>query len=179
MLVHDRERDRAGARADVEHRRLGDLAQVLETALDDDLRLGPGNERTVVYLQRQPAEAPFAEHVGERLAAAAAIDENARAAELVLRERAVVLEIEVEPGDAERVGEEMLGVEARRVHALRGEVVGRAGENLPDRHCSSARRRSSAASASVNWSRSPWRIWSSRCTVSLIRWSVSRFSGKL
>jgi hypothetical protein len=41
MLVGDRERDGAGADADVEDARLGDVPQVLEASLDDPFRLGP------------------------------------------------------------------------------------------------------------------------------------------
>ena len=67
-LVRERERDRAGAGADVEHARLVDAGEQREAALDDDLGLGPRDERARVGLQRQPAEAPVAEHVGERLA---------------------------------------------------------------------------------------------------------------
>ena len=45
-----------------------ELAEEREAALDDDLRLGPRDQRAPVDLQRQPPEAPLAEDVGERLA---------------------------------------------------------------------------------------------------------------
>ena len=44
------------------------VAQELDAALDDDLRLGPRHERALVAAKRQPAEPPLAEHVRERLA---------------------------------------------------------------------------------------------------------------
>src|SRR5205823_1604346 len=69
--------------------------------------------------------------------------------------------------------------DARRLHAGRREPLLGLGESLPRGHSPSARRRSSVASASVKASSSPWRMRSSWCTVSLTRWSVSRFSGKL
>ena len=72
-LLRERERDRAAARADVDDaRRLGAVEQ-REAPLDDDLGLGARHERARVGLQRQPAEVPVAEDVGERLAPAAAL----------------------------------------------------------------------------------------------------------
>ena len=68
-----------------------------ERALDDDLGLGPRDERAGVGLQRQTAEAPVAEDVGERLALAAALDQRAHGGELGLRERLVEARVELEP----------------------------------------------------------------------------------
>ena len=153
-----------------------------EAPLDDDLRLGPRHQRAGVRPQRQPPEAPLAEHIGERLAGASAAEQLAHLRQLLLAERPVELGVQLDARQPERVREQELGVDARRVDPLVGEEVGRAAEDLPEGHtpaASSARRRSSAVSASVNSSRSPSRIRSSWWTVSLIRWSVSRFSGKL
>ena len=77
MLVCDRERDRAGPGADVEHRRSVEAAQVRERTLDHDLGLGPRDQRPPVDRQRQPPEAPLAEDVGDRLVPRAARDELA------------------------------------------------------------------------------------------------------
>ena len=76
MLVCDRERDRAASRADVEDARLGEPGDRREAALDDDLRLRPRDEHARVDRQRQPPEAPLAEHVRERLAPLAAREER-------------------------------------------------------------------------------------------------------
>ena len=53
-----------------------------EGALDEDLRLGPRDQRPPVDGQRQPAEPPLAEHVLERLAPGAARHEPACGVEL-------------------------------------------------------------------------------------------------
>ena len=68
-LVGERQGDRAGAGADVEHPRRLDVTQPGEAALDHDLRLGPRDQRPLVDREREPAEAPFAEDVGDRLVA--------------------------------------------------------------------------------------------------------------
>ena len=63
------------SRPDVEDARLGEPGDPRETALDDDLRLRPRNEHAAVDGERQPPEAPLAEHVRERLACLAPRDE--------------------------------------------------------------------------------------------------------
>jgi len=68
MLVGDRERDRTATRADVEHPRCLEPVQKRESALDDDLSLGPRDERPAVDGQRQAAEPPLAEDVRDGLA---------------------------------------------------------------------------------------------------------------
>ena len=92
-------------------------------------------------------------------------------------------DVELRTGDAEDVGHEELGVHARRGHARQVELARGPVHRVERAHAvaavSSARRRSSAASASVSSSSSPSRIASSRWRVSLMRWSVTRFSGKL
>ena len=175
MLVCDREGDRAAARADVEHQRCFEPAQMEKRALDDDLRLGPRDQRAPVDGQRQPAEAPLAEDVRDRLAAGAARDELAVAVELAVVERPVEVRVELDALPAERVREQQLRVEPRRLGGL-AEVLRRAPEDVSDRHASSARRRSSACSASVK-SPSPPGSTFSRFTVTLTRWSVARLSG--
>ena len=156
-----------------------------EAALDDDLRLGPRHEHPRVDLQRQPPEPPLAEHVGERLAyARGGRPGHSSSASAASSSSPAAVRLKATPGRAEHVGEQDLGVDARRVAARRGEplrdVARRAAAAV--RHAeaaASACRRSSAWSASVNSPRSPSSAWSSRCAVSLIRWSVTRLSGKL
>ena len=181
MLVGDRERDRARAGADIEHRGRVEPAEQLEAALDDDLRLGPGDEDAPVDLQRQPPEAPLAEDVRDRLAAA----RGARAARGRRRARsahelALAIRRRARGGSRPSAWPTSSSASSRAVSIPAARAAARPpGQQLADRHASSARRRSSAVSASVNSPSSPSRIRSSWCTVSLIRWSVSRFSGKL
>src|SRR5919198_2387354 len=81
--------------------------------------------------------------------------------------------------DAEDVRYEELRIDLRRVDpCLRQLLLGEA-QRFIGGHSPSARRRSSAVSASVNSSSSPWSARSSWWVVSLMRWSVMRFSGKL
>ena len=175
MLVLDRQRDRARPGADVEHARSGLGTEQLEAALDDDLGLGPGDEGARVRLQDEPAKAPFTEHVRERLPLAAPSQQDPPRIWHV----AVGLYVHAASGRAEHVREQQLRVDARRVDTGGGELTLRDSERFPHRHSPSARRRSSAVSASVNSSSSPCSTRSSWCVVSLIRWSVIRFSGKL
>ena len=177
----DREGDGDRARPGADVGDAGSLGAVeeREAPLDDDLRLGPRHERTRIRLERQPAEVPVAEHVGERLAAAAALHQLARRGALRFGHRPVVLRVELDACQRERAGEQQLRVDACRLDSASGEVVGSALQDFGEGHPSSARRCWSAVSASVYSSSSPCRTWSSRCVVSLIRWSVTRFSGKL
>ncbi len=74
-LVHDRERDRAGADADVEHAGAVEAGEQLEAALDEDLGLGPRDQHARIDLERQAAEAPLAEDVRKRLPRPPSLDE--------------------------------------------------------------------------------------------------------
>ena len=167
-----------------------------ERAFDEHLGLGPRDESPGVDVQRQTPEPPLAEDVLKRLASATADDETPGALELERRQRPIERHVELDPLQPEGFRKQPLGVEPRGLRAPCDEVVGRATQDAADgdgvrtrlepgtdaRHtpaASSERRRSSAWIASVNSSRSPSRIWSSRWTVSLMRWSVSRFSAKL
>ena len=172
-LVLQRKRDRTGTDADVQHARRVRPLEQRERPLDEDLGLGSRNERACVGLQRQPAKAPLAEHVGERLARFASLEERPPGAVHL------PFGVGVEPAArrAEDMCEEELGVDARRVDPGGGEPLLRVAERLLQLHAERSSRRSSAASASVNSSSSPCRMRSSWCTVSLMRWSVSRFSG--
>ena len=88
-------------------------AEQRQAALDEHLGLGPGNERAGVAMQLQPVEAPAAEHVGERLALPAPAHELAQAVDLGRLERAVVVEVELEPRHGQDVSQQVLGVELR------------------------------------------------------------------
>jgi hypothetical protein len=97
-----------------------------ETPLDDDLGLRPWDERAPVRLQRQPAEVPVAEDVGERLALSAALDELACSGALGIGERTVVLGVELDPRQAERACKQQLRVDTRGVDPATGQILGRA-----------------------------------------------------
>ncbi len=133
-LVRDGERDGACARADVEHSRRGHTVEQRQATLDDDLGLRPRDERAPVDLQHQPPEAPLAEDVGERLARTAPADELTADGLLVLRQRPVVLEVDVKPRQAERLGDEVLGIDARARHSLAGQELRRRRDDVADGH---------------------------------------------
>src|SRR5260221_617254 len=124
---------------------------------DDDLGLRPWHERPAVRLQREPAEVPVAEHVSERLALPAALDELACGCALRVGKRAVVLGVELDAREPERACQQQLGVDARRLDPATREILGRALQYFSERHPSSARRCCSLVRASVYSSRSPWR----------------------
>ena len=92
------------------------LAEEGEAALDDDLRLGPGDQRPVVHLQEEPTEAPLAEDVGERLAPEAPPDELVQPLGLEGGHRAA-RRVELGAREPEHVRDENLGVDARRGHS--------------------------------------------------------------
>src|SRR5204862_4320922 len=107
-----------------------DAPQALEAALDDDLRLGPRDQRAPVDLQAQAAEAPLAEDVRERRAPSPPLQELARRDHLPLVERAAVLRVQRDPREPERLPEQMLRVDARAGDALPLEELRRALQRL-------------------------------------------------
>ena len=175
MLVGDRQGDRARARAEIEHARLRLVVQEREAALDEHLGLGTWDERPCVCLECQSAKAPLAEHVRERLAPAAAVEQFLEH----LRNLPIASRVHARPRGAEHVRDEELGVDIGRVDARFRQPLGGETQRCRGGHSPRARRRSSAPSASVKSSSSPWSARSSWCVVSLMRWSVTRFSGKL
>ena len=179
MLGGERQCDRAAARADVDDARALEAHDRREGALDRDLGFGPRHERARVGTERQPAEAPFPEHVRERLAPAAALDECTRGCALGLVQRPIVLRVELDPLDGERMGEQQLGVEPRRVDALAGEVVDGGAQDLADRLTRPTLER---ASLCVGGERVGELVQVARehilePAVTPTRWSVTRFCG--
>src|SRR5205807_1562205 len=61
VLVGEGEGDRTGARADVEDARVRCAVEEGERALDEELRLGPRDERARIAAQGEAAEIPVAE----------------------------------------------------------------------------------------------------------------------
>ena len=114
MLVGDRERDRARARADVEDRGASSPRSCASAALDDHLRLGPRDQRAPVDRERQPPEPPLAEDVRRRLVVARGARRARGRRPARPRQRPVEVGVELDPRSAEHVREQELGVEARR-----------------------------------------------------------------
>src|SRR5512132_339807 len=160
-----------------------DRAQQLEAALDDDLRLRPRDQHARIDGEGEPPEAPLTEDVRQWLTRAPPRNERMEASQLLLLER-TPSDIEAGPRRSEHVREQPLRVHARRWAAGLLQVGRSLSKCLGDPHAqtaaaSSARRRSSAERASVKSSRSPSSTESRRWSVSVTRWSVTRFSGKL
>jgi peptide chain release factor 1 len=91
------------------------LDRVLQgkAALDNDLRLGAGNERTRVRVQDEPPETPLAEDIRQRLALPAPFEQTVELVGDLLGAPFV----HARAGDPEHVGKEQLGIDARGVDA--------------------------------------------------------------
>ena len=186
-LVLERERHRAAAGADVDHAR--GLRQP-QRRLDQRLGLRARDEHAPVDVEVEVAKALDARDVGHRLAAhrapAHGVLEDAHGRAL---HRRPTVDEQLEAVDAQRVGEQHLGVQARRVDPGGPERDHRGVERLAHRRAdhgatqwgaaawtSSRRRFSSAESPAVSSSSSPSSTASRLWTVSLMRWSVTRRS---
>ena len=170
---------------DVEHaRRLDDSRMSARQRSTTTSVSGRGTRTRASTVQRQPPESPLAEDVRERLARARGVRRAAPARRVVDRRElpdrsSSELERDVPSTCASRISASTSGARSRRdCQSLRRRASASAA-----RHAT--RRRAPAAaplprSASVKLARGRRRAtWSSRCIVSLIRWSVTRFSGKL
>ena len=173
MLVRDRQGNRPGTDADVEHARLLEPCEQRQAALDDDLRLGARDERTRVRPQRQPPKAPLAEDVRERLAGAAAAEQLPHLLELRLLEWTVELGVQLDPREPERVRDQVLRVDPRRVHALVGEEVGRAAEDLAERQAAPRTFQPSARAAPACRSSNVTNAEGGPACAAAPRWSAS------
>jgi hypothetical protein len=91
---------------------------------DQDFRLGTGDENTRLHLEVQLSEGLMAEYVLERLTTRATSEERSKSIELLACERALELEIELEPVDPEHVGQQVLGIETPRVDPFALQIVG-------------------------------------------------------
>jgi hypothetical protein len=81
-LVRDCECDRARADTDVEHAGMVEPFEELEAALDDDFRLGSGDQHARVDGQREAPEPPLSEHVRKRLPLSPPLDKRSELNEL-------------------------------------------------------------------------------------------------
>ena len=78
------------------------------------------------------AEAPGADQVRDRLAPATPAQVLAERVDLGRRQRAVVVQVQLEPAEAEHVAEQDLGVEARVIEVAGHEVRAREPEEVDD-----------------------------------------------
>ena len=183
-LVLQGERDRAAAGADVDDAR--PLRQPLDRRLDERLGLRPRDQHARVDVQLEVAEALHAGDVGDGLALAPRAGARrpgtrARPAPSTRASRSATQPRAIGP---ERVREQHLGVQRgvstpAAVSATTAESsASRTGVPVmaPQACDSSRRRRSSSVSAAVKGSSSPSRTCSRLCSVSLMRWSVTRRS---
>ena len=118
VLVGDRERDRARPRADVEHARRIAPASSAQAALDERLGLRSRDQRAPVDGEREPAEAPFAEDVLERLTRARRATSAARPSSSS-GTAAVEVHVELDPVEPSTCAEESLGIEPRPLDPFR------------------------------------------------------------
>ncbi len=166
------------------------------------LGLGPRDEGAAVDPQAHVEELDLAQEVLQGLARAALLHQRPQLLQLGLRQRALELQVELHARQPEDVADEELRVQAGVVHAPRLEKAGRLPDDLEDGEHGGGRRPQSSAAArggaygwpvsaasfsakSACWraamiaSRSPSRTCGRLWRVSPIRWSVTRFWGKL
>jgi hypothetical protein len=150
--------------------------------VDDGLGLRTRDEHARVDGEGEPPEPPLAEDVPERLSPRAPLHQLTEAAKLGLVQLVLAC-VELGTLDAEHMRKQPFRVDERRGAAGLLERLSRLDERVANRHiaaaASRARRRSSEFRASVKSSSSPSSTPSSLCRVTLTRWSVTRFSGKL
>ena len=166
--------------ADVDDTRRFDAVEQRQAALDDDLGLRAAARAPACRSSASAGESPSRR---ARTRAALARRGAARARALPrARRRSAAGRAGCRARSAARPSARARSSSASTARILdpaRREILGRPLEDLGERHASSARRCCSDVSASVYSSRSPCSTWSRRCVVSLMRWSVTRFSGKL
>ena len=110
--------------ADVEHTRLGQTRESSRQRSTSTSVSGRGMRTRESTVQRQPAKAPLAQHVRERLPRRPPRDELAEDA-LLLRRRPVSVRVQLRPRHPERVREQPLRVDARRRHPGSAQLVRR------------------------------------------------------
>jgi hypothetical protein len=89
------------------------IAEKCEAALDDGLGLGTWHEHSWIDHQGEPAKAPLAQHVGERLSSFPSLEQAFEATKLRVDELAAQVHSECRPRRPENVSEEELCVDDR------------------------------------------------------------------
>ena len=178
--MRERQRDRAAARPDVDHAR---ALREPERDLDEQLGLRPRHEHARVDEQVDMAKALAPEDVGDGLAPDRAPPHRVlKSTYRGTRDLATGIGEQRGAVDAERLGEQQLGIQARRVRPGRADRDHRGVQRLADRRpaergdprhavawSSSARRFSSFCNAVVNSSSAPSSTSSRLCAVKLMR----------
>ena len=186
VVVEQRQQDRPASGANVKHPRRRQLATLEQSQglLNQRLRLGPGNQHGRVDDEVERHELSASPDVGDRLPAGAAPAQTPEAVYLGPAHAPFELQVEVHPSAADRVSQEQLGIEARRVGTVASEVGRGLGHELKGQLGYAASPASRRAwwfwrSGSTTTSRSPASIASSRYTGPSRRRSEMRFSLKL
>ena len=164
--------------------------------IDQVLGLGTGDRHPAVDMEVQRPERGRAQDVLQGFPGPAPAQERLEARQLVPGEGAVEMQVELKPPSPEDVGKEVFGIESPLLHPPFAQVVATDADNLHDGpdallRCRNARghkgvepsrsRSSSRASRNAETisSRSPSSTSARRYRLSPMRWSVTRFCGKL
>ena len=138
--MRDRDRDAATPRAHVgDAQRHLRVTRQLHRALHEHLCIWIRHQHVRCDLEIQAHELLVADEVRDWLALCPTGDQAAVGGQLAFVQGMVELEIQVQAPQLQSMGEQQLGVEARRVRPMLPEVVGGELQNLNDRHaCVSA-----------------------------------------
>jgi len=131
-LGRERDPDRAGPRAQIEDAGLAARLEQIERALDERLGVRARHEHARRHLEAPAPELAAPEDVGHRLTPAAALHELADRGALRLVERTIEVHVQAHAVEPDRLRDEQLGVQPRRLDPAGGEVLGRPLDDLPD-----------------------------------------------
>ena len=151
---------------------------------DEKFGFRAGNQSGGGAAKREATETGGAGDVLKRFAGSPAADKLTERFQLGGIQLPLELEIETETRKREGVGEEKLGLQAGGGNSVFGEVAGRRFQDGKKLHAAGAfssrrRLRWSAAKASTRSPSFPSITCARSCEVKPMRWSVSRFWGKL
>lgn len=130
-FVSEGESDGAAPSAPIENSVLG--ASKLERPLDHDLGLGSGNEDARTNLELEPPKRPPPEDVGHWLAGSPPPEQLPEGRPLFLGERTLVLGVDSDALNPERMGSEQIRIEPRRLRAALGQIRARPAGSLAER----------------------------------------------
>ena len=174
-----------GAGADIEDSRRCGQSEI-QGDLDQMLGLGSRDENPLVDVEIPAEELPLAQDVGDRLTRQSSLEQGLELLESTALELVVAVSQELGFGPPQRCGEQEIGLAWRGVERCSLEPRSGIEQRLIDLQlwaCSAVCFMSSAwkwaESGSMRLSSSPSRMPGSLCTVRPIRWSVTRFWGKL
>lgn len=108
-------------------------ASELERPLDHELGLRSGNQDTRTHLELEPPERPPSEDVGHWLAGSAPPEQLPEGRPFLLGERSLVLGVDSDALNPERMGSEQIRIEPRRLRAALGQIRPRPAGSLAER----------------------------------------------